>query len=734
MIISLFSIGLISILGQVVLLRELNVAFYGVELVYLLALGIWLFWTAIGALIGRRTLPSYSHIAVLFIIFGVTLPLDVVFIRASRFLFGGVPGAYLSFVQQLTVAVISLLPAGLLSGLLFQRTARIYVADGKTLAIAYAIESTGGLIGGLLATLFLKWGIQNCTASFMCGLASVITPIIFFSLPQRRGMIKGEGYFYAGGSRNLIRTAMALACIFLALLWEASLMDRQMTAWNHPNLLESKDSPYGRVTVTRLHDQVAVFENDALAFETEGTEAEYFSHLSTLQHANPQHVLILGGGIEGIVGEIAKHAPKTIDYVELNPIMLNLATGHLTDDIQKSLRAPNVHITFADPRRFLNCSGTYDLILVGMPDPESGQANRFYTREFFEQCAAKLNPGGILGFRLHSAENLWTMPLTRRTASIYSALNAVFPEVLFLPGTTNIVTASRQPLPQTPEIMSRRLQDRRIVTRLISPNYINYLFTNDRFFEVRNLLKHESVEPNTDVRPACYQYAFTIWLSKFFPRVALIDVPSLIDKGVTKPELQLLLWISLPFIFLLSRFLPVLRRVLLVAVAGFLGMVLETVLILYYQVKHGVLYQDIGLLLMSFMAGLALGAMAIDKAMVRYADKKTPARWYGAGLLIGFCLLCVTLAAKIATSVSLGLMHTMAYLAATGFLVAGIFAFASLHGIREQKEVISSLYSADLIGGCLGSLFGSLILIPVLGLDITTQGMIMLAAFSLLLT
>jgi len=28
-------------------------------------------------------------------------------------------------------------------------------------AIAYAIESLGGLMGGLAATLFLKWGMQT---------------------------------------------------------------------------------------------------------------------------------------------------------------------------------------------------------------------------------------------------------------------------------------------------------------------------------------------------------------------------------------------------------------------------------------------------------------------------------------------------------------------------------------------------------------------------------------------
>ena len=212
MIISLLSIGLISILGQVVLLRELNVAFYGVELIYLFALGIWLFWTAAGALIGRRIhVPTQNQIAFLFILFGITLPLDVVFIRAGRLLAGGVPGAYLSFPQQVTIAVISLLPTGLLSGLLFQWAAKIYVANGRTLAVAYAIESAGGLVGGLFATLFLTWGIQNCAIAFACGLVSVITPLsIMRKHPHSSSHIKGKeyreggifaviaGFFYAG--------------------------------------------------------------------------------------------------------------------------------------------------------------------------------------------------------------------------------------------------------------------------------------------------------------------------------------------------------------------------------------------------------------------------------------------------------------------------------------------------------------------------------------------------------
>ena len=719
MTVSLLSIGMISILGQVVLLRELNVAFYGIELIYLIALGIWLFWTAAGALIGRRIhFPSHTHLTLLFIIFGITLPLDIMFIRSGRLLFGGVPGAYLSFLQQVMITVISLLPAGLLSGLLFQWAAKMYVTGGRTTAIAYAVESAGGVVGGMAATLFLTWGIQNLTIAVACSLAAVSTPLILL----RDTKIS-----------PLKWAVMILAGIFLLALWRAAPMDTQMTAWNHPNLLESRDSPYGRITMTRLSGQISVFENDALAFETEGVEAEYFCHLSALQHPNPQHVLILGGGIEGNVHEILQHAPKRIDYVELNPIMLNMALQHLPHTTRNSLGAPNVRVTFADPRGFLRESGMYDLLLVGMPEPTSGQANRFYTREFFEQCALKLRPGGILAFRLRSAENLWTLPMTRRTVSIYRALDAVFPEVLFLPGTTNIVTASREPLPRAPEIMSRRLLDRKITTRIVSPNYIRYLFTNDRFFEIENLLKREGAPPNTDVRPVCYQYAFTIWLSKFFPHIGLIDFSSLMERNVVKPPLSLLLWISLPLVFLLSRFLPVCRRVVLVFVAGFLGMVVETVLMLYYQMKYGVLYQDIGLMLMSFMAGLALGAMIVNRVMARMINKERLARWYAVGLLVGFCLLCMVIATKITMSASLSLVQTTGFLLTAGLLVAGIFAYTSLHGIEAQKSVISPLYAADLFGGCLGSLLGSLFLIPVLGMDATTKGMLLLAAFSLLL-
>lgn len=719
MIPPLFIIGLVSLLGQVILLRELNVAFFGVELIYMLALGIWLFLTALGALAGRRRLkPSLNGVMSLFVLYGISILSSLAFIRAGRLIFSGVPGAYLSFPEQMAVMVSALLPVGLLSGLLFQWAAKIYVRYDRTLIGAYGIESMGGLAGGLIATAGLKWGIQNFALAVVCGLIALLTAVVYFT----------------GRRARLYRTVGAgLTCAMLVMLFLSSSLDRGMTAWNHPGLLESRDTPYGRVTISKLHDQISVYENDAIAFETQGTEAESFVHLAALQHPKPESVLILGGGIEGMVGEILKHAPKKVDDVELNAGMMKAVLDRLPGDIGSSLKRPGVRMIIGDPRTFLRESGRYDLILIGMPEPSSGQSNRFYTKEFFEQCAGKLNPRGVVGFRLRSAENFWTPQLTRRTASIYRALRSVFPDVLLLPGATSVVTASRDPLPRSPEIMTGRFDERRIDARLVSPPYIRYLLTNDRFFEIERLMKSSAAPANTDLRPVCYQYALMIWLSKFFPGMALPDLADYAEKNFMTGMGPWAAGIAAAALFLLIRLRPSWRDAALVLMAGFLGMVLETVLILYYQMKQGVLFQDIGVLLTLFMAGLALGSMAMSRVMGRKGRREQRSRWIGAGMLAAFAFLCLFVMRSVTGGDLAGLTQTAGLLAVTGFLVAGIFGFAATRDHKDQVKVISPLYAADLIGGCLGSLLAGLILIPLLGIGATLGGMIILSALSVLL-
>jgi spermidine synthase len=715
--ISLLTIGFISILGQVVLLRELSVASFGIELVYLLAMGVWLLGTALGASFGRRSFtPPAGAVRHLLFLFAALLPLEVVFVRGSRVLFGGIPGGYLPFTTQLLIIWLALLPIGVLLGLLFQWAAKLYIGRRRSLALAYGIESAGGLFGGGASTLLLAAGIQNLSAALLCSLLTVAAALF----------VRGS----RSGPARLVGTVLGLL-LAVGLVY-SNRIDFQLTRWDHPSLVDTRDSPYSRITITGRQGQVVVFENDVLGSETESVAAEELVHLSAIHRENLRDALILGGGVDGLVREMQKHRPNRIDYVELNAVLLQLARRHLPAGAWMLPDSQSVTIHIEDPRAYLAGSGRYDLILVGMPDPSSGQANRFFTTEFFEACSNRLKPGGVMAFRLSSAENVWTRFLTLRNSSIYRSLASVFEDVIVLPGVTNIYIASLDSLSRDPDSLSRRFLQRNITTRLINPAYINYLYTNDRFFEIAGRLAASNAPANTDTRPICYRVSSLIWLSKFFPGLINWEGPADLGRtGIFKFLLPAAA--GLAGLFLLARRKPGRRRILLVGSAGFLGMVFETGLILYYQVKKGVLYQNLGLLLMLFMAGLAAGSMVI----VKMAGRDEPAYgrnpMIGAGLMGGFAVLNLIYIGFLSLDYPAGIPFTGCLIFLTGFLVAGVFAWASLSGAGRQQDLVSPLYAADLLGGCFGSLLGSLLLIPFWGLIPTGVALAVLSLMGILL-
>lgn len=704
----LFNIGLISLLSQVILLRELAVAFYGVELIYIFALGVWLLFTAAGAMISRHRIATVGTMTAALLCLAVLLPLDVVFIRASRQIFAGVPGAYLPFYQQILVPMAALFPIGLLTGFLFPLAAAIYITvkpdKERTLAGAYGIESLGALAGGIISTLFLIFHLPVSGATLLCSAFIALTPLIM-----------------GKKSNNTRPPALALAlCCLVALNW-TSWLDHKTIAWNHPHLMESQDTAYGRTTVSGLSGQVAVFENDVLSFETEGREGETFAHLTALQHPQPRHVLLLGGGTEGILEALRQHPVERIDVVELNPRMVGMVLPHLPPQRRVALNTPPVRLIYADPRDFLRHSDSYDLILVAMPDPASGQTNRFYTREFFQTCAARLRPGGVMGLRLRSAENIWPPPLMYRMASIYGAIKSVFPHVLFLPGTTNIVTAASTPLADNPATLIERWQSRRISASLARPPFINYLFTNDRFREIRNIMETTVIPANSDIRPVCYGYTLQIWLAKFFPRV------SFLSPTLPLPAILFSLAITAG-VFFLVRTHGSRKRLFLAGVSGFSGMVLQNVLLLHYQVKNGALFQDIGLLMACFMAGMAGGAIFLSHRL------SLPDRRWGGLLLGGLLALTILIYLVFIGEAGAGLLVMACLLACSGFFTGALFAYTTLADATTRHPLISPLYAADLLGGGAGALLGGLLLIPAAGLDVPVQivGALILLSFLLL--
>jgi spermidine synthase len=712
--------GILSILTQIVLLRELSAAFYGIELIYLLAIAAWMLWTAAGVAMPafRQGTPSGVVIGLACAALAPVLLADVAFLRASHQLFGGVPGAFLPFWQQILILSMALAPVGLILGQLFRVAARRYIGVRRTLAQAYAIESGGAVAGGLAATTALVFGLQTFTLAILTACVAAAAPLV--PAATRRHRV---------ASAALVLIALA----FAGLLWRAGEVDRLMTRWQHPDVLDARDSPYARITVTRRSGQVAVFENNALTFESQGTDAEVFAHLIALQHPSPARILLLGGGGAGLADALALHRPQTLDDVELDRVAVEL----LARALPAAGGAGGARRRFIeDPRRFLRGSDRYDVILIGTPDPDSGAANRFYTREFFALAAGRLTPGGIVGLRLRTAENVWTRSQVLRVASIHRALRAVFSDVVILPGATNVIAASQVPLARDAATLAARLAERTIPTRRVTPAYLHYLYTNDRRTQIARALDAAPAEANTDVRPASYQHAAVIWLGRFWPSIERLDV-GLVRADTTSA--RVLRWVLLAGVaaaFWSARRRPSRRRLLLVFVAGLAGMMLETVLLLHYQLKQGVLFEHLGALLTAFMGGLAAGAIAARQLRLAQPGLRGHwriSRWWGVSLVSALAALSILTMALIDAGASGGLAGAAVLLAAAGFVVAALFAYASLRDTAEQQPLVSPLYAADLAGGCVGSVLASLVLMPLAGLAVTSEWAAILAVLALLL-
>jgi spermidine synthase len=708
--------GFYSILGQVVILRELNVAFYGIELVYIISFAFWLIGTAVGVSYGRRQIiPKEKNILVLFILSACALIIDIVFLRGIRIIFGGVEGGYLPFTTQIAGLVLSLLPVSFFAGLMFHWIAKKYIGENETLAKAYSIESIGGIIGGLGSTLFLSYNISNLSAAIICS-ALTIFVAFYFSYREKRRL---QTYI-----------SFSLVIILLLLFGFSRNIDLWLTSWNHPFIAETIDTPYNRVTITKPGNQICVFEDDALSYETEGVRAEEFVQLSTLQTNKLNNVLILGGGFRGMITELLKLPVNSISYVEINKKIITVLQNYLPDNLRKSLKNKKVNIIYNDPRKYLQSQDIYDIILVGMPEPMSVQNNRFYTREFFSQCANVLSEKGILSFQIRSSENLWTSQLTERNQAIYAALKSSFGNVLVLPGVTNTFIASKSNLITDTKFLINRFIERGLQTKLISPQYINYIFTNDRFFGIQKLLSGQVPDINTDLKPVCFRYTMTIWLSKFFPEIMDSGNLSLEISNLNKIIILIISVIISIILFITGRKYFRLGRIILVFGAGFIGMITETVLIILYQIENGILYRDIGLLLMMFMLGLSIGAIIIHR--IFKIKKIINYKIVGYILIIAFAFINFLIYLLTKYNLLHELLTISIFLLLTGSFIAGIFAFASLYNTNNQIEQLKPLYLTDLIGGSLGSIAVSFIFIPVFGI-LSTALIIAVLTFSLLI-
>jgi len=731
--IALAAVGFTSTIAQVLLMRELVATFYGNELLFGLVLMAWLAWVAVGSwglgrLAQRQGFGAGTFAAGLALAAGL-LPTQMAAVRGARRLLGVTPGALVEFGPMAAAIVLLLAPLCVLGGFLFTLGTRLIAERGGGGGRAYVWESIGAVVGGTLFSFVLvRWLDPFQTVLLVVAVDLTVALAVYLRSPSALVSL----------SRPLPRSfASLLLCLLVPLMLAAlplgRVLHRATLRWQWSDLAFVADSPYGRLAVQARAGQRIFYQNGLLTFETQGTFPEKVAHFPLLMHRHPQDVLLIGGGVAGDLREILKHPVRSVTYVELDPLLIEAAQAYLPPEDAAVLDDHRVTLALTDGRLFVKrTSRTFDAIILDLPEPSTGALNRFYTREFFAQVRAILRPGGVFSLGLPSAENYWSPELARRNGSVYHTLRSVFARVVVLPGEHNFYLASDAPLPTDYAVLARRLTERDIETRWVTPSVIEYVFTTDRFEQVRAELDSvQGMRLNRDLTPICYYYDLVLWLSRFYPRL----------RGPFESASVLnLWWVALPLasMVLLTRWRRSWAVPFAIAGVGLAEMTLEVVILFAFQMLHGTVYREVSLIVTAFMAGLAVGG-AIGQ---RWVDARRPLAdshrrikrmllaVQGAVAVYGG-LLPAIVGSRPLSILGPTLVFPSLALVTGGFAgMAFPLAMALLQGDAGRKAGL--LYGADLVGGCVGALLSSALLVPVLGIPRTCAALALVGLAGLL--
>jgi hypothetical protein len=173
------------------------------------------------------------------------------------------------------------------------------------------------------------------------------------------------------------------------------------------------------------------------------------------------------------------------------------------------------------------------------------------------------------------------------------------------------------------------------------------------------------------------------------------------------------------FMLLVFSFLAIDRVNAGVFAAGFTASSTEIILLLGFQIAFGFVYQALGVLIMVFMLGLALGA-----ASHKLLFKENHPRFY---LLIQLLMAAVVTLILLFISLvpflklSDAIIFTAFLILALGIacLTGLVFSGAALLSKGGVEKVAASNYAVDLYGSALGALITAVVLLPLIGIKMT---------------
>jgi spermidine synthase len=713
---ALFNLGLTAMGTQIVMIREFLSVFQGNELIIGMFLGCWMLLTAIGSYLSTKIfqvrssqftvpssklpIPQSSNLPILkspnppiiqssnlFLLLGL-LPLAMLFALSylhARFI---PPGVMIGITGIFLYLLIILTPFCLVSGFLFPVLVQELSAIHKNNLIhtGYALDAAGSIAGGILFSLVFIFILNPFNSLLILTVTCILS-----AMAVRHGRLGDWEIGRLGDWKigDLIFLISGIIIIMLTIIFQPNDLLNNLLFKNQ-KVLEINTTPFGKLAITRLGDQLNLYDNGVPLSSADDPESrEEPVHYAMLLHPDPKNVLLISGGTGGTIAELLKYPSVKIDYLEVNPWLIRLV-----DKYQPFPKDGRVSYIFEDARkRLIAASQKYDVIILNTPEPLSAELNRFYTVEFFRLLNERLNPGGIISVSVAPAGNYMNETARMVHSVLYNSLKTVFRHVRIIPGDKDYYLASDSSLENS---FLQKYASAGFTNIYVNPSYIN-----EDLQKMRSELIMKDLIPgapvNSDLKPAIFSLSLLHWLERF--KIDFRIIPGIIA-----------LVIVVAFLFLGPLNLGLFT-------GGFTASSLEFLLLIWFQVMYGYVFQMTGVIFAVFMAGIAIGSVMMHRV------KNGTFRGFlvlQAGIAI-FSGLMATLMLVIPTNSGhwtiIPMILSLVFI--TGLLTGAQFSLSGSLRETSIRQSSGEAFSSDLLGSAIGIVLVSVYLIPQLGLPMT---------------
>ncbi|MCX5700337.1 MAG: hypothetical protein NTZ63_02190 [Candidatus Omnitrophica bacterium] len=711
-LVAILLVGLSGIVAQVLILRELLVSFQGNELTIGIILANWVILEALGVyVIGKlvdKIKARLSFFIVMNTIFSLILPVAIYYSRIFKTILGIPFAEGISLPVIFSVSFLIILPLAFLHGGLFSCGCKVYSLKKpeNSLGKIYTWETLGTIIGGALLTYALIPNFNSFQTVFIISFLNLVVSVQL--IPKR----------------NIKHLATAVV-ILIFVLFSRSIIDNFQSEsvkkqWSNQQVLNYQNSSYANIVVTKKLEQYTFFYNGIPIIISPYPDKQFvkeFGNLPLLFSPSPQKVLLAGSGAGGLIAEILQYPIKRLDYVEIDPIIIEKLKKYSTALTVKEFSDGRIKIVNTDPKLFLRDNKShYDVIMFGFSNQSDLSSNRYFTTEFFALAKQHLNPGGLLALWMPGSLAYMSQELKDLNASVLNSLRFVNKYVRVIPGDCNIFIASdsSEIMQVSSKVLSERIFRNNIPQDILIPKYLEYRLSNDWVDWFNRQMSGATKEQNRDLRPLAVFQTLMIINKKFSAQFSRVfDYFEYVNLKISLiMVLLIVLGVCLVAKLRRSQKIPVAYAIF---TTGFFGMLVNLLLIFAYQAFYGSLYQNISMLTAIFMAGIAAGSILISAKLAKLKNAlRTLIKLEILIAVFSFSVgyFIVNFAGFVNSTVFYLLFFISGMLMGLEFPLAG-----KLYSSKEDKVGSTSgvLYACDLIGGWLAGIFAGVVFLPILG-------------------